>query len=318
MLHPTHGNGAIHDNKVNLILTGGGVRLPAYVGALAAIEDMGLKIGSVAGASAGSIIGSLLAAGWSASKMYQLSMETDFGRFKDFSLYTLLFRNSLYSGNQLEQWMDGQLEGAKFCELDRALYVTAVDLLAQRPVFFSRFTTPNMSVSKAVRFSMSVPGVWSAHRWDGKMLVDGDLIPWIPQAIWLMQPHAHNGAARRTIILRTTSSCAPLPPCERTTFWPWDFVRVLVGTLLTALDNERVPGWLWRDTILIDTGDIPILKFHLSQHEKKQLYLCGYEQTKRYFHKTGKRVNAATITEKACGTFELHDTFAIQATTESP
>jgi NTE family protein len=221
--------------------------------------------------------------------MYQLAMETDFARFKDFSLHTLFFRNSLYSGNRLERWMDGQLKGAKFCELERALHVTAVDLLAQRTVFFSQDTTPKMAVSKAVRFSMSVPGVWSAHRWEGKMLVDGDLIPWIPLAIWLMQPDQHNGAAKRTIILRTTSTCAPPPVCARKSFWPWDFVNVLVGTMLTALDNERVPGWLWRDTILIDTGAVPILKFDLDQSEKKQLYLCGYEQTKRYFHKTGKR-----------------------------
>ena len=49
--------------KINLIMGGGGVRLSAYVGALAAFRDMGVTFGAVAGASAGSIVGALLAAG---------------------------------------------------------------------------------------------------------------------------------------------------------------------------------------------------------------------------------------------------------------
>ena len=49
-------------SKINLIMDGGGVRLSAYVGALAAFRDTNETFGAVAGASAGSIVGWLLAA----------------------------------------------------------------------------------------------------------------------------------------------------------------------------------------------------------------------------------------------------------------
>ena len=38
--------------RINLIMAGGGVRFPAYVGALAAFGELGVEIVNVAGASA--------------------------------------------------------------------------------------------------------------------------------------------------------------------------------------------------------------------------------------------------------------------------
>jgi predicted acylesterase/phospholipase RssA len=57
-------------SKINLIMDGGGVRLSAYVGALAAFRDTNETFGAVAGASAGSIVGWLLAAGWPVDRIY--------------------------------------------------------------------------------------------------------------------------------------------------------------------------------------------------------------------------------------------------------
>jgi NTE family protein len=56
--------------KVNLSLRGGGVRLSAYVGALAAFRDMGVGFGALAGASPGSIVGALVAAGGPEDRIY--------------------------------------------------------------------------------------------------------------------------------------------------------------------------------------------------------------------------------------------------------
>jgi hypothetical protein len=51
--------------KINLIMGWGGVRVAAYVGALTAFRDMGVSVGAVAGASAGSKL-----------------LETDFAAFR--------------------------------------------------------------------------------------------------------------------------------------------------------------------------------------------------------------------------------------------
>ncbi|HWP60565.1 MAG TPA: patatin-like phospholipase family protein [Candidatus Acidoferrales bacterium] len=267
--------------RINLIMAGGGTRLSAYVGALTAFQEMGVEIVSVAGASAGSIIGAYLAAGWTVEQMHRLVMDTDFTQFKDLSLFSVLFHNGVYSGRRFEKWMERNLKGIRFKELGRELYVTAIDLVGQEPVFFSRDTTPELPVSRAVRYSMSFPGVWSAHRWNDKILVDGNLIPWIPKLIETMEARRK---VNRTVTLRMVTD-ATLRPVSRRYLWPWEFFRILLGTMGSAMENQRVPGWLWQDTILIQTGKIHALQFRLTRAEKEDLFRAGYEQAQLYYRK---------------------------------
>jgi len=269
--------------QINLIMAGGGVRFPAYVGALAAFEEMGVEILSVAGASAGSIVGSLLAAGWPVRDIHEKALETNFTEFKDFSLRGFLFEGGIYLGNSFERWMDKQLQGARFKDLPRDLYVTAADLIGREPFFFSRQATPDVPVSKAVRCSMSIPWVWRPQRWDRRLLVDGQLMAWVPAGIDMMQG-PDGSAPTRTVMLRMASSEGRALP-DKKHLWPWDFAKILLDTMLNALDNQRVPGALWQDTILIQVDGVPTLKLDLSVAEKERLYRCGYEQARRYFRK---------------------------------
>ena len=68
---------------INLVLEGGGVRGIALVGALTRFEEEDLNVVSVAGTSAGSIVASLYAAGYSSSDMNDLLMKTSFADFLD-------------------------------------------------------------------------------------------------------------------------------------------------------------------------------------------------------------------------------------------
>lgn len=269
-------------DRINLIMAGGGVRFPAYVGALAAFGEMGVEVVNIAGASAGSIVGSFLAAGWPITDIYMKLLETDFTKFKDFSLRGLLFEGGVYSGDAFEKWMDSELQGATFEDLPREFYVAAVDLIGRQPFFFSRRTTPGARVSKAVRCSMSIPWVWRAQRWEQCLLVDGQLLPWIPAGIDMLQ----NGAAavERTVMLRMVSDGPKGAPSKKH-LWPWDFAKILLDTMLSALENQRVPGSLWQDTILIQVSGIHTLQLALSPADKERLFQAGYDQAKRYYRK---------------------------------
>ena len=268
--------------RINLIMAGGGVRFPAYVGALAAFAELGVEIVNVAGASAGSIVGSFVAAGWSVKEMYLKLLETDFRRFKDFSLRGLLFEGGIYSGDAFEHWVETELRGATFEQLPRDLYIAAVDLVNREPFFFSRRTTPTVPVSKAVRCSMSIPWVWRAQHFERRLLVDGQLLPWIPSGIDLLGEHGP--PVSRTVMLRMVSDGPKAMPAKKH-LWPWDFAKILLETMLTALENQRVPGSLWQDTILIQVSGIQTLQLDLNPADKERLFQAGYDQAKRYFRK---------------------------------
>jgi len=68
--------------KIGLVLSGGGAKGFAHVGVLKEIEKAGIQIDYIGGTSMGAIIGGLYAAGYSASQIEKIVIDTDF--------YTLL------------------------------------------------------------------------------------------------------------------------------------------------------------------------------------------------------------------------------------
>lgn len=64
--------------KVGLVLSGGGAKGLAHIGALKVIEEAGVKIDYIGGTSMGAIIGALYASGYSAAALDSIFQNTDF------------------------------------------------------------------------------------------------------------------------------------------------------------------------------------------------------------------------------------------------
>lgn len=67
-----------HDVKVGLVLSGGGAKGLAHIGALKVIDSLGIKIDYVAGTSMGAIIGALYASGYTGQQLDSIFHEIDF------------------------------------------------------------------------------------------------------------------------------------------------------------------------------------------------------------------------------------------------
>jgi NTE family protein len=66
------------DLKVGLVLSGGGAKGLAHIGALKVIEDSGIRVDYIGGTSMGAIIGALYASGYSARQLDSIFNELDF------------------------------------------------------------------------------------------------------------------------------------------------------------------------------------------------------------------------------------------------
>lgn len=64
--------------KVGLVLSGGGAKGLAHIGAIKAIEESGVKIDYIAGTSMGAIIGGLYASGYNSRQLDSIFRQTDF------------------------------------------------------------------------------------------------------------------------------------------------------------------------------------------------------------------------------------------------
>lgn len=261
------------------ILSGGGTRLPCYVGILEAMADMGLGYQHIVGVSGGSIVAALAASGWSTERMKALALDTDFAQFRGFSPLSLLRSGGLSNGNHFERWMDAQLEGRRFIDLPIDLHVLATDINGGGPVHFNRRTTPQVLVSQAVRFSMSIPLLFSFKTFEGRIMADGVILAedalhqdWSGDGTPAVCFRLRSEARRRDI---KTSGLVPLTA----------YLQMLVQTFMHAVSREFVHAEHWHNTVIVNTGDVSPTDFSLAAEVKQQLLRWGYETTREFLPK---------------------------------
>ena len=63
---------------VGLVLSGGGAKGVAHIGAIRALEEAGIPIDYIAGTSAGAIVGGLYASGYSTEQMEDIFLSDEF------------------------------------------------------------------------------------------------------------------------------------------------------------------------------------------------------------------------------------------------
>ncbi len=173
---------------VNLVLEGGGVKGIGLVGAISVLEEHGFSFVRVAGTSAGAIVGSLVAAGFTSTELHELMASLDYTKFRDASGWEkalplfkgtdLWFHEGIYKGEYFHQWITEQLatkDKHTFGELridagpgipdaqQYKLVVMTSDLtqgqLARLPWDFADPAHPRdgQRIADAVRASMSIP-----------------------------------------------------------------------------------------------------------------------------------------------------------------
>src|SRR5690242_7339609 len=101
------------ERRVDLVFKGGGIKGIALVGALAALEEHGFRPGRCVGTSAGAILTSLVAAGYSASELRDIFLSFDFARLRDKNgigrlpvlgpALNLLLVQGLYQGDEMHR-----------------------------------------------------------------------------------------------------------------------------------------------------------------------------------------------------------------------
>lgn len=158
---------------INGVFKGGGAKGLLYAGALQAVAKTGHWFHAVAGASAGAITASLIAAGVSPDRFAELAAE-GLGKITRNYWFDLAGQPHVKTGH-LRDWLEGVLvdqvvtisgprasDGlVSFDELYQAsgveLFVVCVDVAMRQPRVFGSELTPALSVTDAIIASSSIP-----------------------------------------------------------------------------------------------------------------------------------------------------------------
>jgi len=186
--------------KVGLVLSGGGAKGMAHIGAIKVIEEAGIPIDYVVGTSMGSIIGGLYAIGYTPEQMDSMVRNQDWGYLlsdqisrKDMNLTERELDEKFvisvpFSKTAIKDVTGGLIKGQNIADLFSELTLGYHDSLDfnKLPIPFAcvseniangkEYDFHSGVLSTAMRASMAIPGVFTPVRLDNMVLIDGGVV----------------------------------------------------------------------------------------------------------------------------------------------
>lgn len=163
----------MNTKDVALVLSSGGPRGWAYIGAIEELEARGYRITSVAGTSIGSLIGGIYAAG----KLHEIKdWLYSLDAWKVFSLMDIsISRNHLVKGDKVIGAIKEVVPEINIEELEIPFRAVAADLYTGEEVVFDRGP-----LFEAIRASISIPSLFRPVKYGFRTLVDGGIVNTMP------------------------------------------------------------------------------------------------------------------------------------------
>lgn len=189
--------------KVGVSLAGGGIRGIAHVGVLKALEENNIKVAAIAGTSAGSIIATLYAMGYSPYYIYLLFKRyaRDIINIRSKPIIngiTNFIRNNkigiagLSDGNEFEKMYDelARKKGFRLIgDIKMPLLVSAVDIGESKEYIFTKCASrknikdnyiTEIGIGRAVRASSSFPAIFCPCEYKNHIFMDGGVLNNLP------------------------------------------------------------------------------------------------------------------------------------------
>lgn len=280
-----------HNNlKYTCLFGGGAIRGAAHVGAIKALETLGIEVETLAGSSVGSMIAALYAVGYTSEELAEVFLSVNFELFRDISLgFNQKF--ALSKGEVFLDWLrelierkyygdsyeKGHCNPVLFKNIQKDLIIISTNMKDFSCREFSNFETPDFEIAMAVRISCCMPGLMRAVTLEDELLVDGDLMKGKP--MWYLSKNIQNSSARiLEIRLEGSFSGSDQSPIE--------YVNGMY-TCMTSCETAFIKSIYGKcdryDYLVIDTGNVVVVDFNYPGEKRQAIIDDGYQQTMTFF-----------------------------------
>lgn len=159
--------------NVALVLSSGGAKGIAHIGAIEEMERQGFNITSVSGSSIGAVIGGILAMG--KLDVYSQWVKT-FDRLAVWGLMDFSFANGgLFKGERVFDKMKNFIPDMNIEDMPIPFTAVASDILNEKEIVFDKG-----SFYKAARASIAIPAMFTPVKYKNTFLVDGGILNPVP------------------------------------------------------------------------------------------------------------------------------------------
>jgi hypothetical protein len=254
-----------------LIIGPGSMILYAFIGALKYLGDSELlnDLEEMSCSSAGSILGFFYVFfKGDVNKLLQVALEAPLEIIAKPDIKSLLTKFGLIDGDRFEKYMVKMCDGFSptFKELYEMnpikLHIPTCDIVANKTIYMSVDTTPDMKVAHAVRRSIAVPVIITPV---SRRYVDGSIKEFSPFGPFL----------GKTDVLEIRFRYE-----GHNTTKPLTFFQYLYTVVCTFISN-RVEFLDFPRIELFTGPDFQLFNFSMSLEQKLQLYTDGYHQAKK-------------------------------------
>lgn len=161
------------NKNVALVLSSGGARGLAHIGAIEELESRGYAISSIAGCSMGALVGGVYAAG-KLEEFREWMKTIDKKKMLELTDFSLSL-NHLVKGKRIIDAIMEFVPDINIEDLPLPYCAVATDLKAGKEVVFTKG-----SLFEAIRASISIPSFYEPVQRDNMVLIDGGILNPIP------------------------------------------------------------------------------------------------------------------------------------------
>jgi len=171
----SRGTGTEQKHKIGLALSGGAARGLAHVGVIRVLQEEGIPIDIIAGTSAGAVMGAVYASCCDSARMLEHALEASWKKLGPL-IDPSFPRTGFIKGKKIMNVLSGFIGGdIKFSDLKIPFACVATDINTGEEIVIAKGP-----VLDALRASISIPGIFTVVKHEGRYLVDGGLTTPVP------------------------------------------------------------------------------------------------------------------------------------------
>ena len=278
--------------KYTCLFGGGAIRGAAYVGAIKAMDEVGIKPVNIGGSSVGAIVAALWAVGYTYKEIKQVFMDVNYDLFRDIQ-FGLGPKFALSKGELFLDWIrelievkfygddykKGKNRAVTFADIKKNLTIITTNISEFECQEFSKTTTPDFEIATAVRISSTMPGLMKPYEYNNTLLVDGDLQKSMP--MWKLSPNFMKDD-ERILEFRLEGD---YDGSDKNALDYINTVYSCITSICTSYISQMYGNKDKFDYIILNTGDVLLVDFNIPKDKREELMQKGYEQTIEYFKK---------------------------------
>lgn len=260
--------------KKNLVLSGGGVKGIAHIGALYALKELGIlnNIEIYAGTSIGSLIISLLVIGYNPSEIYDFIKLFNFNKLKDIDIMNIQYFG-LDTGAKFEYVIKRLIKGKNLDEnisldelykkTNKKLIFTTVCINTMKLCYLSYDTHGELPLYLAIRMSSSLPFIYTPVKYKNYLYIDGGCFDNFPVNLF---------DKTETIGLNLLTSIDIIENIDNLE----SYMFRIMQCIMYGISYNCKKGYD-ENTIDIHLESINIVNFNIDDEKKDELFLNGYK-----------------------------------------